>query len=250
MISEPELVGEDGYGRAELPGEHREPANGDKETLDAERPARRRPPWVWALAGAVGASALWAGGLFAYDRMGPDLGGYRATENLCEEAELKALTGALGQITNPSAQSAEHQALDRTMCHVSLEPEESQPQTDEDGNTFVSVPSARVTYELHRKVDPEVEFEATLNAPLDLFFDEKPPAKKIDGLGERAYLLSVEAGDARSLVVLDGQARLSISVSPAYSDDGESQSDLSAIGIEPLLVEDMKALMERLKRPA
>ncbi|MDH2392414.1 hypothetical protein QCN29_27280 [Streptomyces sp. HNM0663] len=249
MISEPELVSEDGYGQAELPGEHRESAGADRETMDAERPVRRMPPWVWALAGAVGASALWAGGLYAYDRMGPDLGGYRATENLCEEAELSALTGALGQIAGASPQSAEHRVLDRAMCHLELRPADYEPMVDEDGNTYDMTPSASVTYELHKKADPETEFEATVAAPLDLFIGEKPSAKKIEGLGERAHLLS-DGADARSLVVLDGQARLSLSVSPGYAESGEMRPDLSTIGIEKLLVDDMKALMERLKRPA
>ncbi|WP_240139318.1 hypothetical protein [Streptomyces sp. MUM 178J] len=247
MISEPELVSEDGYGQAELPGEHRESAGADRETMDAERPVRRRPPWAWALAGAVGASALWAGGLYAYERVGPDLGGYRATENLCEDAELKALTGALGVKQAPTPWVSEHAALDQAKCMLSLEPLGQEPLVDEEGNEISADPYAEIGYDLHRRVDPEAEFEATLHTRAEMYYGESRTVKPVDGLGERAFLI-ISTDNSRSLEVLDGQARLSLSVTPGYYGEDEERTDLSKI--EPLLVEDMKALMARLKSPA
>ena len=76
VISEPELVGdEEPFERAgEVPGQRADDA-GDRESARGDRPAAdervgARRAWLWALGGAVVASAVWAGGAVRPRRAG------------------------------------------------------------------------------------------------------------------------------------------------------------------------------------
>lgn len=245
MISEPELVG--GDGDAPIPPSHGSPpvpappapAGGRPEVAeplpDGERRAPR--PWVWALGGALVASALWAGGLYAYRATGPDLGGYRATENLCGEAKLTAMSLAYGKRNGGPARGphSRHEALDRAECSV----------TFGTGEPFYG---ADFTYELHRKTDPGPEFEPREISDVYSDYDWQPVA----GLGERAFYAQDEEGFA-ALKVLDGQAVLTLFVTAQMDYDPESdepppEPDGSALsGVKDVMVEDMKSLMAALK---
>ncbi|MFJ3581334.1 hypothetical protein ACIPPS_03710 [Streptomyces sp. NPDC090127] len=232
MISEPELDGGDGFPAPQLLApqllapEPREP-----------KPPRPRGPWLWAVGGAAVASAVWAGGLVAYERSqshGPDLGGYRTVEHLCEKAELKALSGMLGkQSVDRGSPTDRHPALDRARCSVTL------------GSADTGY-GATVLYDLHKVTDPEPEFEARLG-------DLESEAKPYPGLGERAFFQR-EDGDAGAWMrVLDGQAELEIWISVQQSWDVEKAEatpitekvDLS--GIEAALAQDLADLMAALK---
>ncbi|MEV4945096.1 hypothetical protein [Streptomyces sp. NPDC053755] len=249
MISEPELVGGAAFPAGDPPRRTPEagatvggvPAGGAAalRTPEPGAPGTRRR-WPWALGGALLASAVWAGGLYAYDRSqedGPDLGGYRAVGNLCEKAELKALSAELGKRSvDPAsnAPTARHPALDKARCTVMLGSADTGYSVD-------------VQYDLHKATDPGPEFEPGLG-------DLAKHAEAVEGLGERAFVQNQPEEFAGAwIAVLDGQAELNIWLSPQQTWDLEKdeavpstpKTDLS--GVEALLVQDMKALMAALK---
>ncbi|MCH0541045.1 hypothetical protein I3F58_16005 [Streptomyces sp. MUM 203J] len=244
MISDPELVDErgrpldagsgeggDGGGGVDLVGSH-----GDGP---GSRGASGRTPWLWALGGALGASVLWAGGLYAYETRGPDLGGYRSVENLCDEAELKGLGTVLGErSTSSPGPDSHHEAVDRMLCDVRF-------------GTPPAEYEVTLMYRLHKKIDPGVEFEAGGDG---LWSADEGEA--LDGLGEMAQYDA--SPNSANVVVLDGQAELAMMIwsNRGYEglEDGElpdfaemDEADPALSGIKEFMVEDMKALMAGLK---
>ncbi|MBT2444824.1 hypothetical protein J7E93_32965 [Streptomyces sp. ISL-36] len=227
MISEPELVDDTAFPAA--------------ETVRMDPPPRAprpRRPWLWALGGAVVASAVWAGGLYAYERSqdgGPDLGGYRTVENLCARAELKALSVELGEkSTDAETPTEKHPALDRARCSTTL----GSPETGY---------SAVVVYDLHKVTDPGPEFEPRI---AESGTDTEPVA----GLGERAFFHRDEDDSGAWMRVLDGQVELEIWIYAQQNWDAETNQSLPSTkkvdlsGIDTVLAQDMKALMAALKK--
>lgn len=283
MISEPELEGEfsapvpaprgpERPGVAGFTGERAagEPAAGadapdgpeaEPETVgdDGSRLIRgvplRQRPWVWGLTGVLLTSAVWAGGLWAYDRAGPDLQGYRMTRNLCLDADLPTLTAAVGEKRNPFAAAGEDKALDQAVCTVNLLPRRPPQAPGHPGPTVRAY--AEITYTLHKKTDPGPQFDASLIHPADQGSGEST-LKLVPDVGERAYLVTQSGGENPALEVLDGQAVLSLSVGQVvdYDDtdpldpsfDADQEEILHLGGLEPAMVEDMLALMEQLKK--
>ncbi|MEE1756309.1 hypothetical protein [Streptomyces sp. SP18CS02] len=235
MISEPELIG----------GPDVPPQRGPDGPVDVivdtgpapDGPPRPRRSWLWALGGAVAASALWAGGLWAYQAGGPDLRGYRASDDLCADAKLPALVAALGKRGEDApGLSDRHPALDRAQCTVTLGEQEPWHTVD-------------VTYELHRRTDPGPEFEPLVRAQ---GWDDTS-VRPLPGVGERAFVMQ-EEGFAW-LTAVDGPAVVTVSVGVEMAGDpetGESRPpDTSALaGIEEFLAEDVKTLMAGLREPA
>ncbi|MER6994296.1 hypothetical protein [Streptomyces sp. NPDC000410] len=249
MISEPELEGSSepllSYAPgAVVPGQRTaETISGGDE--DAAKPPRPRGAWLWALGGAVVASAVWAGGLYAYDRMGPDLGGYRTSRNLCLDAEMEKLTATVGAKDKGTPSIDEYDVYERASCDYNI--------IKSDALQY----SLSATYELHKKTDPGTEFDAQTLPGSQYGADIK--VERIEGVGERAYLLGgSESYDGYSLVVLDGQAVLGVSLNGVWGDyeaDGrggtaEPDPDLSVTRFKSALIEDTKALVARLQRPA
>jgi hypothetical protein len=263
VISEPELVPEGYFGAAELPGQRVAADDVVTEDQGPGGPRRARPGWLWALGGAVVASAVWAGGLYAYSSAEPDLGGYRVSRNLCLDAELSALTAAIGErVDQGSAWRSAHESLDDVSCYIEMTPQGYELPTDEDGNELGSLPSVSVGYTLHKKTDPGPEFEGTMAARHSAVEDtavddaavddaaaddaavDETALRRVDGLGELAFVVRDSGGI--TLEVLDGQAVLSMSTSSDWdAETGEPLTDVS--DFEPLMIEDMRALMARLK---
>ncbi|MEU7008027.1 hypothetical protein [Streptomyces sp. NPDC046332] len=233
MISEPELVG-----GADFPaGQVLTPEPSEPPEPRAPRPRR---PWLWALGGAVVASAVWGAGLYAYERSraeGPDLGGYRTVANLCEKAELKALTGTLGAKSTDSGELAEdHAALLTAHCSVTL----GSPETGY---------SVSLTYRLHKVTDPGPEFAAMHESPAMSDYE------RIEGVGESAYAVRHPDDEGAEMSVLDGQAELTISLSANVvwdEDAGQGVVETDKVdlsGIETVLAQDLNTLMAALKKP-
>ncbi|MFD4696350.1 hypothetical protein [Streptomyces niveus] len=268
MISEPELEGEisapvPGPRDAERPGiagagtagpEHEpETMGADDRPLIRGVPLRQRP-WVWGLTGVLVTSAVWAGGLWAYNRGGPDLQGYRVSRNLCLDADLPALSAAIGEKRDPFAATGEDKALDQAVCTINLAPKLPPGAKKHEGPTVRAY--AEITYTLHRKTDPGPQFDASLVHPAEQ--GAGVTVKLVPDVGERAYLVTQSGGDNPALEVLDGQAVLSLSVGQVvdYDDsdpldpsfDVDQQEVLHLGGLEPAMVEDMLALMDRLRK--
>ncbi|MFI1827312.1 hypothetical protein ACH41E_12825 [Streptomyces sp. NPDC020412] len=236
MISEPELVGgADGDPAPELP-------------LPQEPAPRRRPPpraWLWGLGGAVAASALWAGGLYAYHATadgGPGTGPYGTVDDLCGKTELKSLTAIYGEVQTREPDTRTHEALDRASCYAFF-----QAPSDGEGSgegTALSV-SASAVYVLHKKTDPGPEFDGVVATESEMM---NSTSEEVADLGERAYL---SKGDGHmALQVLDGQAvvRMSLDVyqaDPEGSTDAEPLPDVT--DSKDLLVADARALLAELR---
>ncbi|MEV8330408.1 hypothetical protein [Streptomyces niveus] len=267
MISEPELEGEisaavpgprdaerPGIAGAGTPGPEHEPETmgADNRPLIRGVPLRQRP-WVWGLTGVLVTSAVWAGGLWAYNRGGPDLQGYRVSRNLCLDADLQALSAAIGVKRDPFAATGEDKALDQAVCTVNLAPKLPPGAKKHQGPTVRAY--AEITYTLHKKTDPGPQFDASLVHPAEQ--GSGVTLKLVPGVGERAYLVTRSGEEDPALEVLDGQAVLSLSVGQVvdYDDtdpldpsfDVDQQEVLHLGGLEPAMAEDMLALMKRLK---
>ncbi|MGW5422629.1 hypothetical protein [Streptomyces sp. NPDC003943] len=231
MISEPELVGGPAF-----------PAAGPPPFLAQEPPRtpRARRPWLWALGGAAVASAVWAGGLYAYERgdaAGPDLGGYRTDRDPCKAAKLEGLTSAIGpretgeRAMHQEPYKVEQPALFSWSCSVYLKGKKAPYEVS-------------IDYRLHRVTDPRPEFEALRSDPGGLGGGDW-----IAGLGDMAYA-GGPLGDT-SLEVLDGQAELSLNVRAEEIDEHGIPREvpkLDPAAMRTYLVEDMRQLMAALKK--
>lgn len=250
MISEPELVGEEPFATPQTPGAVSAPGtDGGGVTDDALASAGPRGPrraWLWALGGAVAASAVWACGLYAFGNQDPDLGGYRATDDLCKAARLKHLQTALGTREGEGLPTRfEHATMDDAQCSVELKPTGYEPEVDEDGNEIVSLHDVHISYTLHKRTDPGPEFDGAVLARQRAWGTESESAA-VTGIGERAHVARGQDGSTITLDVVDGQAELSIAVTGGWDhESGEPATDVSEI--EGLLVQDMQDLMAALR---
>ncbi|MFG2294855.1 hypothetical protein [Streptomyces sp. NPDC048603] len=230
MISEPELDGQ--WDDARPP----EPAGG----AVAAAPARRRArPWVWAAGGALAASALWAGGLYALGQRpdAPPAMAYELPENLCKVLEIRALTRIAGDMhgNGPEHREAPDPVLDQAICLL------SDRDRSEGLGYFVT---AQV--QLHKKTDPAAEFEVE-----SLMYDGSPERSQVPGLGERALMLVADAGDGAELKVLDGGAVFRLSVSATNFGEGLPDGSLERMdttAVQAALIEDMREFLKSLRK--
>ncbi|MFD8191166.1 hypothetical protein [Streptomyces wuyuanensis] len=241
MISEPELLGAAGV---PAPRAGDTVAGGAGPSGDGRRPARSRRPWLWALGGAMAASAVWAGGLHAYANRATDLQGYRVSRNLCLDARFTVLGGALGVRKGATASVDEQPALDRAHCSFEL-----------DGRGKDDAYHVTVTYLLHKETDPGVEFDA-LRRPYAPDGDGRA-IERADGIGERAHLVvPTEAFPRMELSVLDGPAELEVALSAPFVPADEDGDEVllpdpeALMALKDHVIEDTRRLMARLRQPA
>ncbi|MFI5616538.1 hypothetical protein [Streptomyces sp. NPDC051567] len=255
-ISEPELDGAWDVDDRARTAEADDPAGPDEPPAPygvgyGDGPGR---PWRWALVAVVATSAVWAGGLFAYgDRLTAPEIRYRASDNLCEQAEMTALGAALGDLDGAAEPHADrHPAVDWSMCSRAM---------GTDGTPHGYFVWADV--ELHKKTDPAAEFEVA-----DSGYQRYPGGadrwERVPGLGEEALVNTPGTGDLLHLRVRDGGAVLSFRM--GYTnlrgpEDEAGQDGTGGAGGEPVLppqpereelkaamVEDMRAMMARLRK--
>ncbi|MFJ3706634.1 MULTISPECIES: hypothetical protein [unclassified Streptomyces] len=249
MISEPEMAGE--FGAAET-----------REVVDgfAGHPGggpRHRKPWLWALGGMAMASVLWTAALSLYgsDDRRPEMHGYQLDQDPCPSVRLKSLGAAIAP-REPTMDMGtgllQHAALDKIRCVIPLRSpvEEERPV---DGWSIEYTVGIAVA--LHKETDPGAEFEAQRRVT-DLGFDPEAKLETVPDLGDKAYLLTRDEGDAE-LRVLEGGAVLSLSLAAItlYQSDGHGDE---GAGDEPdvpdpapyqaAMISDMRDLMAGLKR--
>ncbi|WP_105968983.1 hypothetical protein [Streptomyces geranii] len=249
MISEPELAGEfDGVDTREVVGGFDEEPGGEP---------RPRPPWQWALGGAVLASVLWAAALFVYGagEQKPDLNGYQLKQDPCPSLRLKAL-GAVIAPREPTSKidSAllRDAALDQIQCSIPLRFLAGGEQA---GKGWFTGYTVGIAVALHKKTDPGAEFEAGRRVT-DAGILSEDQVQTVPDLGDKAYLLTQDNNKAE-LRVLDGGAVLSLDLSVYTYYKGDNQ-DETAVGDGPELpdlslyrsamIADMRDLMSSLKR--
>ncbi|MFI1248547.1 hypothetical protein ACH4TY_17885 [Streptomyces anulatus] len=223
MITEPELVGEPG------PDTPPDVVSGFDPGQGPAAGGRRRG-LLWAAAGAVVASAVWATAVFAYGIGGdrkPDPRGYRVESDSCAAVELKALAKAVGEpASEPSTEldGIEHPALHRIRCTVDFTVAAVRAPDGAEASGWSTGYQASLTAELHKETDPRPEFEAssTLTEIDDVGVDR---VERVPDLGDLAYLLIMEDESMRVQVVEGGAVvtlTLSSWMSPPDIDSGSS----------------------------
>ncbi|WGP10425.1 hypothetical protein [Streptomyces sp. SH5] len=254
MISEPELVGEDG------PGSSPDVVSGfDQEQGPAAGGRRRGHGALWGVAGALTASAVWAAAVFGYGIGGdgkPDARGYRVESDSCAGMELKELATALGA---PAAEPAteldgiEHPALHRIRCTVDFTTAVLRAPDGDEGSGWSTGYQASLTAELHKETDPRPEFEAgTTLTEIDGTGVDR--VERVPDLGDSAYLLIMD-DNAMRLNVVDGGAvmTLALTVWMSYTEgvDGEEMPDVperpETLAYRGHLISDMRDVMKALK---
>jgi hypothetical protein len=226
MISEPEMAGE--FGAAET----REVMSSFDRKLIGER--RRRRPWLWALAGMVMASALWAATLFVYGwgDPKPDMRGYQLAKDPCPSLRLESIGAAIAPRESTTAVDSgllNQAALDQIQCFIPLRPRAGAERARNGWSIDYAV---GITVALHKRIDPGVEFEARRRVT---DFGVVPEAKveTVPGLGDKTYLLSRDDNNAE-LRVLEGGAVLSLNLS-VYTQyqNADDDNDEDVVGDGP-----------------
>ncbi|MEU6012542.1 hypothetical protein ABZ826_00345 [Streptomyces sp. NPDC047515] len=253
MISEPEMAGEfDSVETREVMGGF------DRELAGGRRPRR---PWLWALGGVVTASGLWAAALFLYGQGdgAPDTHGYRLDRDPCPSLRLKSIGAAIApreRTALPDSEVLHHAVLDQTQCFIPLR---SRAGAERNAKGWSLHYTVGITVALHKKTDPGAEFEARRQVT-DLGFDPEAKLETVPDLGDKAYLLTGDDGNAE-LRVLEGGAVFSLSLSSftQYLGDGHGEDDGEGTAVggpdntdlspyQSAMISDMRDLMSSLKR--
>ncbi|MEU5557510.1 hypothetical protein AB0H47_15495 [Streptomyces globisporus] len=253
MISEPELVGEDG------PGSSPDVVSG----FDAEQgPAAGRRRWhgaLWGLAGALTASAVWAAAVFGYGIGGdgkPDSRGYRVESDSCAAMELEELARVLGKPDSESAtelDGIEHPALHRIRCTVDFKELDLGGRRGEDGSGWTMGYQASLIAELHKETDPRPEFEAS-STLTEIEGSGVERVERVPDLGDRAYLVIMDDNSMR-LNVVEGGAVMKLALSAWMSyNEGDGAEEMPDAPEEPEmlayqghLISDMRDVMKALR---
>ncbi|SDM68581.1 hypothetical protein [Actinacidiphila guanduensis] len=246
MISEPEMTG--GF---DTPGPDVIAGSGDPE--DDPGPGRgragRRRALAWGAAGAVLASAVWAGALRAYGHYhhgGPDLHGYVLGDSPCAGTTLAPLTTALGATdvssVSPATARLGH-ALDQLRCTLAVSAP-SRPAGTARYEIFVTV-------DLHRTTDPRAEFDDQRGLDSDTL-TPAAATRPVPGLGDEAYLLTLGAqseelkvrhGGAVFTLTLTGYNALSTAPGAPAVPRGAATAPADFDGYQDALVRAMRKVM-------
>lgn len=160
-----------------------------------EGTGRGRAGWLWAIGGAVAASAIWASVLFATgsfsDEADPDLAGYGYTGDLCantsltpfENAHFKIKASTSAKDANPQHTGAQQNTMDTMSCNVSLEPENA-------GSSDYSSTWMYNTVTLHKKTDPAPEFADSYRSYEKQEASARYTVEAVPGIADEAYLVT------------------------------------------------------------
>jgi hypothetical protein len=178
---------------------------------------------LWAVVGAVVASALWGGGVLLLggsSGSSADLRGYKTTDDLCARTDTSPFKETYPKSDEePTTYFTKGKAVDTMSCNQTLEMSDSDFA---DAYLYVQ-------YALHKKTDPAPEFaDNWLGYTQEK--DAKYEVKPISGFGDEAYLvtedtLSDDSGDRYvTLAVRDGWVTYSMNWSQ-YESSLDSDSD-------------------------
>lgn len=232
MITDPELDGEWRTEPSEEPAEPLAPRGRERE-----RAAGGARPWLWALGGVVVASAVWAGGLYAFgDRLGEPTVSYRATKNLCEDFTAKALTGIAGEMheNRPVNKQDSHPAVDAAVCVL------------ENGGDGVEDFTVWARVDLHKKTDPSAEFDVPSLLTVARMGDVRREA--VPGLGERAVMMASAGERELALKVLDGGAVFTVQAFAPTFEEKNGRPATDATAVQAALIADTRALLDALEK--
>ncbi|KIZ18353.1 hypothetical protein SNA_06915 [Streptomyces natalensis ATCC 27448] len=170
--------------------------------------------WVWAVGGAIAASAVWASVMFATGAFSSepraDLAGYTYTDDLCAATSLTPVkdagfaveerhsAGSDGRTANPEHSGSRQTAMDSMWCNASFK------RKDASVGDYSSA-WLYSTATLHKKSDPGPEFAAGYLAYEKQGSSVEYRVERVTGLGDDAYLVSQknkDGGSGSSYVIL------------------------------------------------
>ncbi|MEW1777056.1 hypothetical protein [Streptomyces sp. NPDC086777] len=201
---------------------------------------------LWAVVGAVVASAAWAGALLLTGGFGSsaDLRGYRAPANLCSSADYSSFKDEYPvDDSSPTKNVMKDPALDQSFCSLSLKKTSSSY-----GDAYLSM-----EVDLHRKTDPAPEFTATWKNYGDSHSDYD--VTPVQGIGDEAYLVTQDTSKGSTtsgsryatLAVRDGWTTFTMYYS-AYFSSYDSDTDPPTLDdVTGWLKTDTKSTLEQLK---
>lgn len=200
---------------------------------------------LWATAGAVLASVVWAGGIYVLGGdPDADLRGYRSKANLCSAVDYSSLKREYpAEDGSPSHNSLEHTALDQSYCSISLKKTATSSYSD----AYFSV-----QVDLHKTTDPAPEFTA-LWSEYDQRYEDYE-VEEIAGFGDEAYLVtedtttgsSSSGSRAVTLAVRDGWMTYQMSWS-VYSTSYDTEDVPEVTEVSRWLKADTESTLENLK---
>lgn len=184
----------------------------------------RRKPWLWALSGALTASALWAAGVFLLGPEDPstDVRGYRLDHKSCEAARLASLREELALKSVPDTSQNEllrHPALDQVHCSLSFQG----GSRAEPGGHWAVTTTIGISVALHKKADPRDEFDAGRRVT-DSGVVAADQVRAVPDLGDEAFVIAEDIGHTE-LRVRDGAAVLTLSLATTGYYEGDVDAD-------------------------
>ncbi|MGW7258792.1 hypothetical protein [Streptomyces sp. NPDC054834] len=199
---------------------------------------------LWAVVGAVVASAAWAAGVFLIGgKDSADLRGYSAPSNLCSGGDYSSFKDEYpDNDSSPTHNSLKADALDEGYCSLSLK---------KTGSSYADA-YLTVQMDLHKKTDPGPEFTATWKN-----YDDSHSGydvENVNGIGDEAYLVTEDTTSGSSsgsryatLAVRDGWMTYTMSYS-AYLSSYDTDKDPPKLDeVTDWLKSDTKATLENLK---
>ncbi|RZU36390.1 hypothetical protein EV284_3880 [Streptomyces sp. BK022] len=200
---------------------------------------------LWAVLGAVVASAAWAAGVLVIGAAAdePDLRGYTAPSDLCSRADYGSFKDEYtASDSTPTHSSLEDRALDESYCSASLK---------KSGSSYADA-YLSIQVDLHKKTDPAPEFTATWKNYERTHTGYDVGA--VEGIGDEAYLVTQDTTGGTSagsryatLAVRDGWVTYTMSYS-AYLSSYDPDKDPAKIDeISDWLKTDTRSTLDRLK---
>jgi hypothetical protein len=202
--------------------------------------------WGWGgLAGAVAASVVWGGGLYAVGAAGtPDtVVGYRVTDKLCDKTLWPGLSSRFAKTPDWLSSVTKHPAMDTADCFGELHALGKGAHSAQ----------LELSVVLHKQTDLTAEFEARRAGTTKRFAagggGGAIEVHRVPGLADHAYLVTNDFGGGShwmQLNVLDGRAEFTLGVSTRSF--GDLPPAPTPTELEPLLIKDMKDLMRSLRK--
>ncbi|WBO68062.1 hypothetical protein [Streptomyces camelliae] len=201
---------------------------------------------LWAVVGAVVASAAWAGGVFLIGGKSDsaDLRGYAAPADLCSRADYSSFKSEYPQDdATPTKNTLKNPALDESYCSLGLK---------KTGSTYADA-YLTMQLDLHRKTDPGPEFTALWKNYADSHSGYE--VSTVSGIGDEAYLVSQDTtgGSAGSgsrsatLTVRDGWVTYEMTYNAYLSSYDQDKNPPSLGSVTDWLKKDAKATLGQLK---
>ncbi|RII16040.1 hypothetical protein DSC45_15745 [Streptomyces sp. YIM 130001] len=228
------------------------------------QPGARRsvPGWLWAVGGAVVASAVWGGLLFtgtvgSGESSGTagaeaDFAGHAFQKDMCEVTGLEAFQKRYTLLE--SSEGARNQyasrqkGLDRSYCSRSLRDRDA--GKDDLASTYVYSSA-----EWHKNTDPEGEFASRQRGYEDQSEDTYAyKTTAVDGIGDEAYLIAEQRGTDKdtvgglTLAVREGHFTYEMRWSWFGGGPDDKADPPPAEEVEKMLTSDTKAVLAAMKK--